>query len=184
MLKYASPAALLAALFLIGCSNKSGEAPSTGLLAHNDFENLDGWLANSPAVATLSRGKAHSGAYSTMVGPGHEYSLGYDNALSRLSPDWPAKLKVGAWVFLPNDQTKAKLVTELKAPADNGPGLLWDGLELATNVKQYNQWQYVEKTFTLPANAKASHRLLVYVWLADGKEPVYLDDLTISLARD
>ncbi|HEX8657841.1 MAG TPA: hypothetical protein VF690_09920 [Hymenobacter sp.] len=184
MLNYVPTAALLAALLLTDCSNKSSEAPSTGPLAHNDFENLDGWLADSPALATLTRDKAHSGVYSTMVSAGHDYGIGYNNTLSRLSPEWPAKLRVGAWVLVPNEQAAAMLVTEIKRPTDNGPGLLWKGLDLAANSKGYTKWQYVEQVITLPTTAKPTDRLLVYVWRANSKDPVYLDDLTISLARD
>lgn len=185
MLKSFSIGLLAAALCLAGCSPKApGEGPAAGTLASNGFENVDGWLADSPALTTLNRDKAHSGMYSTMVGPGHDYSLGYSNALSRLSPDWPAKLKIGVWVFVPSDQAAAKLVTEVKAPTNDGPGLLWDGLDVSKTVKVYNKWQYVEKTLVMPAGAKPTNRLLVYLWRADSRQPVYLDDLTISAARE
>lgn len=182
MRKYVLAAALLPAGLLAGCSSNSGAAPATGLLAATDFENLDGWLADSPALATLTRDQAHSGRYSTVVSPGHDFSLGYNNALSRLAPVWPARLRVSAWVLLPSERAAAKLVTEVKGPGANGPGLLWEGLDLLKAVKVANQWQHVEQLITLPPTAKANSRLLVYLWRADTKEPVYLDDLQISLA--
>lgn len=175
--------AFLAALLLTGCANSASEAPATGPLAANDFENLDGWLADSPALATLNRAKAHSGVYSTMAGPGQDYSLGYSNALSRLSPNWPAKLTVGAWVFVPNGQARAKLVTEVTSGAASGTGLLWEGLDLTKAVKTFNKWQYVEQTITMPATAKPTSRLKVYLWRAESNAPVYLDDLKISLTK-
>lgn len=178
-----TPVVLLAILVLTSCAPSPSEAPATGRLAANDFENLDGWLADSPALATLTRDKAHAGKYSTVVSAGHDFSLGYNNALSRLAPEWPAKLTVGAWVLVPNDQAVARLVAEVKGPGPNGPGLLWKGLDLAKSVKAYNEWQYVEQTIALPATAKPASRLLVYLWRADSKDPVYLDDLTIFLAR-
>lgn len=183
MLKHASLLAVLAASLLAGCSQTPPQTPTAGNLAFNDFDNLDGWLADSPALITLSQEKAHSGKYSTMVSSDYAYSLGYNNTLGRLSPDWPAKLKISAWVLLPSDQAAAKLVAEVKSADTQASNLLWQGLELPKAVKTYNAWQYVEQTIVVPNSAKANSRLLVYLWRADSKVPVYLDDLTIALAR-
>lgn len=190
LMRYAPAAAFrpafLAASLLASCSAGPGGAasPTGGALAANDFENLDGWLADSPALATLTRTQAHSGRYSTMVGGGHDFSLGYNNTLSRLAPaGWPARLRVSAWVWLPSEQAAAKLVTEVKGAGAHAPGLLlWEGLDLPQAVKVTNQWRHVEQTITLPPTATANSRLLVYLWRADSREPVYLDDLQIALA--
>ena len=175
-------ATLTAALLVAGCQQKPADGVA-GPLATNDFENLDGWLADSPALATLNREQAHSGKYSTLAGPGRDYSLGYSNALSRLAPDWPGTLTVGAWVLVPNEQAAAKLVTEVQGAGASGTSLLWQGLDLTKAVKVFNKWQYVEQTVALPATAKPNNRLKVYLWRAESKSPVYLDDLQISLAR-
>jgi hypothetical protein len=175
-------AVLLGALLFTGCSSSPSETTATGPLAANDFENVDGWLADSPALATLNRDRAHSGAYSTMVAPGMDFSLGYNNMLKNLAPEWPAKLTVSAWVLVPNEQAAAKLVTEIKRGPTNSAGLLWEGLELNKAVKIYNKWQYVEQTITLPPSATPNSRILVYLWRAESKVPVYLDDLKIALA--
>ncbi|WP_139924947.1 hypothetical protein [Hymenobacter sp. DG01] len=181
MLKYV-PAGLLLALSAAGCSEKPAKPAATNTLAATSFENLDGWLADSPALATLNRDQAHTGQYSTMVGPSHEFSLGYVNPLSRLAPEWPAKLTVGGWVLLASEQGAAKLVIEIKGDTPGAPNLLWEGLDVAQAVKVYNKWQYVEHTITMPDAAKPTSRILVYLWRADSKQPVYLDDLSISLA--
>ncbi|MDQ2794058.1 MAG: hypothetical protein M3Y12_08625 [Bacteroidota bacterium] len=182
MPKYAF-AFLLVALGASSCSQKPAEPTGSDVLATNDFENLDGWLADSPALVTLTKSRAHSGVYSTQAGPGYDFSLGYNNQLSRLAPEWPGKLKVSAWVLLPNDQAAAKLVMEVKSGATTSAGLLWEGLDLTKAVKSYNKWQYVEQTITLPETAKPTSRLLVYLWRADSKQPVYLDDLKISRVK-
>ena len=172
--------ALLLVLVIAGCSHSSGTEPTSGILAANDFDDIDGWVADSSVLVTLSKARAHSGAYSTMAAPGHEFSFGYNNKLSRVAPTMPTKIKVSAWVMLPNAQTNAKLVTEIKS--SNGANMQWDGLELAKTVKRFNKWQYVEQTVSIPPAAKPDDRLLAYLWLANSKEPVYLDDLKISLA--
>lgn len=181
MLKHTPAATLLVTLFLIGCTRDASQDATKKPLAFNDFENVDGWLADSPALATLSRDKAHSGIYSTAVSPGHEFSLGYNNALSRLAPDWPAKLTVSAWVLLPDDQAAAQLVTEVKQANSQAPGLLWQSIDLVNTVKVYGKWQHVEQAVAMPAGAKPGSRLLVYLWRANSKQPVYLDDLQITL---
>lgn len=179
LLKHLISAAWLTTVLLSGCSSKSNPSESVSLVA-NDFENLDGWLADSPALATLSSEKAHSGKYSTKVSAGHDYGLGYSNELSRFSPNWPAKIKVGAWVFVPDEQAAGKLVIEVKAAGSNNAGMLWEGVELAKDVKVYNKWQYVEHIITTPATAKPNSRLLVYLWRAASTQPLYLDDLVIT----
>ena len=176
-------ASFIAALFFASCTGSTSEAPATGLLAANDFENLDGWLADSPALVTLTKSQAHSGKYSTMAAPGNDYSLGYSNILSKLSPDWPGALTVSAWVLVPNDQAAAKLVTEVQGAGAHGASLLWQGLNLAREVKVFNKWQYVQQTITMPATARPDSRLKVYLWRAESKGPVYLDDVKISLAK-
>lgn len=174
---------LLLTGLLAGCSAPPAETPASARLAANDFENLDGWLADSPALATLTQEQAHSGRYSTRVSGGHDFGLGYSNTLARLAPEWPARLTVGAWVLLSGEQATGQLVMEIKNPGTATANLLWEGLELAQHVKVFNKWRYVEHTITLPAAARPDSRLLVYLWRANSRQPVYLDDLTISLAR-
>ena len=177
-------ALLLAWVLLGGCSSRPNAAAPAGPLAATGFEDLDGWLPPTPARATLTRARAHAGRYSTLVGPGHEFSLGYSNTLSQLAPAaWPGRLRVSAWVLVPGPRAAAQLVTEVKGAGSQGARLLWKGLDLATVVKAPNRWQHVEQIVALPAAATANSRLLVYLWRASSPEPVYLDDLQISLAH-
>ena len=171
-----------AVLLLGACSREATPSADPALLAATDFEHLNGWLpADAPA---LTQAQAHSGKFSTLVGPGHEFSLGYNNILSGLAPQWPARLKISAWVFIPDAQATAQLVTEVKSADATRPGLLWEGVKLTDQVKAYGQWRRLEHTITLPATAKPDSRLLVYLWEADQHLPVYLDDMEISLADE
>jgi len=169
---------LLAAVVLAGCSR--APAPAAGTLAANDFENLAGWLADSPAQATLTQLQAHSGKYSTSAGPGHDYSLGYSNLLSRMTADRPIRLRISAWVQQTGSEPSPKLVTELKSP--QGGSLLWEGLDVGTVAKAPGKWYRVEQIVALPATAPPDSRLLVYLWRADSTTPTYLDDLEIATA--
>ena len=183
MPKYLPTVALLTAFALTNCQPQASSAPPAGPLAANDFENLDGWLPDSPTGVALSRDQAHSGKFSTKVDGAHEYSLGYNNTLSTLAPEWPGKLTVSAWVLLLDEQNAPKLVTEVKSAGNNSPGQLWAGLDLGQTAKVKNKWYHVEQTITLPETAKPTSRLLVYMWRADSKQPAYLDDVQISLAK-
>lgn len=182
MLHSTSAFSLAAAIMLLSsCSSEQKPTAPTKVLAFSDFENFDGWLGGPSAA--LTRGQAHSGSYSTMVGPGQEYSLGYSNELSKLSPDWPAKVTISAWVLIPNRQAAAKLVAEIQDPNGNRQNLLWEGVDLSEVVTTYNKWQHIEHTINMPIVARPTSLLKVYLWRANSNQLVYLDDLKISLAR-
>ncbi|HEX8657840.1 MAG TPA: carbohydrate binding domain-containing protein [Hymenobacter sp.] len=175
-------AIILTNLSLASCSTKSETVNNSNILASSDFDNLIGWAGDLPSLATLSKVRAHSGRYSTSVQPGFDYSLGYSNALGKLVDHRPEKLTISAWVLVPNDQANARLVIEIKDPA-NSQGLLYDGTELRTVVKEFNNWQRIEKTITVPATAGATSNLVIYMWRADSRDPVYLDDMQIRLTK-
>lgn len=170
---------MLSGLVLTACSQNQN-VNSRDNLTFNDFEHFDGWLGNS--AGALTKDQAHSGKYSTVVGPGQDYSLGYSNELGKLSPDWPAKIKISAWV-LTAGPTSSRMVIEVKPGNDNRPPLVWDGIDLSKAVTTYNKWQYVESTITMPETAKPTSLLKIYLWGASTRQPVYLDDLKISLAQ-
>lgn len=183
MRKYLPAVAVLTALVLTNCQPQASSTSPNGPLAATDFENLDGWLPDSPTGTALSRDRAHSGKFSTKVDGAHEFSLGYNNSLSTLSPEWPGKITISAWVLLLDEQHAPKLVAEVKGPGNSGPSLLWAGLDLGQQAKVSNKWYHVEQTITLPETAKPNSRLLVYMWRADSQQPAYLDDVQISLAK-
>jgi len=166
-------------LLLSSCSNNSSITADASPLAGSDFEQFDGWMNDSPALAALTKEQAHSGKFSTVSGPGNEFSLGYNNQLQNLSPEWPAKLTISAWLFVPDEKTTAKLVIEVKNSTANKPNLLWEDVNLADKVRLLGKWQHVEHIITMPDDARPDSRLLVYVWSANAQHPVYMDDLQI-----
>ena len=136
-------------------------------------------MGDSPAVATLTTEKAHSGKYSVLVKPGVDYGLGYGGTLGKLSTTRPAKITVSAWVFLPSNQAASQLVTEIKDPATNKVQL-WEGIDLPKTVKKFNEWQKVEKTITIPVDATASSRIMIYPWRGNSSQTVYVDDVEVT----
>jgi hypothetical protein len=167
------------ALALFSCADKSVDKPA-GLLAENDFESIDGWTSgvNNPS---LTKEQAHSGVYSVKVNPGIDFSLGYNNQLGKVSATRIHKIKLHAWVRLPNDKTSVLLVAEVKN-TEEAKSLVWDGLDLLkeAQAKGFDKWIEVERTFDLPESATYNSQLLVYLWRGGSTQPAYLDDLQIS----
>ncbi|WP_143436493.1 carbohydrate binding domain-containing protein [Hymenobacter crusticola] len=171
---------LLCLLLILGvaaCAEKKTQLPDN-LLTHNDFEQLDGWMGSDQYLASLTTDQAHSGKYSAKVDPAVEFSAGYSKQLGKVAAQIPKKIKLQAWVNLSNEKAVPVLVTELKQTGTDKQ-LLWDGLDLAKEVKHYNMWVQVEKTVNLPAEAAYGDVLKVYLWRGGSIQPAYVDDLMI-----
>jgi hypothetical protein len=172
----------LLAFGLLSCGSHESGKPDNEL-ASNDFESLDGWM-NGVTSPSLTKEKAHSGVYSVKVDPSIDYSFGYSNQLGRVSAERVTKVKLHAWVNLPNENTPVTLVLELKNPGDPKP-VLWDGLDLLKEAKAkgVNKWIEVEKTVDLPESAAFTSQLGVSMWRGSSTQPAYLDDLQILRAN-
>lgn len=176
-----APFFLSALLSLAGCSSGPDSASDANTLMVNGFETLGGWLPEEQS-ATLTQEQAHTGKTSLKVDQDREYSLPYSNLLGRLRDTPLRKIKVSAWVFLPTAQAAATLVMEVTDPAaPAAKPLLWEGIKLSEAVKTYGKWTQVSSVLTLPASADASKKLSIYLWRTGGSQPVYLDDLAVSV---
>lgn len=165
------------ALFLASCADDAAKAPADQI-SFNDFEAVEGWSAGAP-VPSLTKERAHSGAFAVRVGSGVDFSLGYNNVLGKISSTRLRKIKVQAWVFVPSAQADCILVTQLHSNEQN-KDILWDGLNITKMAKEVNKWVLVEKEITLPETATYTNQLLVYLWRSASPQPTYLDDLRIS----
>lgn len=170
----------LVALTVAGCGGNDTVAPDSNILVSNDFETLAGWLPE-PQNATLTREKAHSGRYALKVDGTHEYSLGFNALLGQLHETRITKIKVSAWVFVTAADAKAALVTAISTPgAPSDKPLLWESLDLSQS-KEVGKWLEVSKVITLPANTAPTNALVLYLWRTSGGQPVYLDDLKVTV---
>ncbi|OON70802.1 hypothetical protein [Hymenobacter sp. CRA2] len=166
---------------MVACGKKDSEVPANQLTS-NDFESFEGWLGDMN-VPSLNKDKAHSGRWSLKVGPNIEFAMGYNILLGKLSPSKLKKIKVKAWAYLPNGKAQAVLVTQLTRPVEGNKQMMWEGLDLAKDVKTYNKWVEVEKTITLPADANYADKLSMYLWRTNENETAYIDDLSIEKAE-
>lgn len=171
----------LFALALCSCGGQPAGKPA-GLLAENDFESLDGW-ASGVINPSLNKEKAHSGVYSVKVNPGIDYSLGYNNQLGKVSATRIHKLRVHAWVNVPNDKATTLVVTEVKNPGQD-KSIMWDGIDMIQEGKSkgFNKWIEVDKTLTLPESINYNSQLLFYLWRGGSTQPTYMDDVQLSQA--
>lgn len=166
------------ALGLAGCGDKPTGNPNN-YLTSSDFETVEGWMPE-PVPASLVRDKAHSGRYSIKVDASNEYSIGYNNTLGKLSASKLKKIRLHAWVNMPDKNSQAILVAQIVDPANPTKTLLWEGLRLGEKVTTYNKWVEVSLDITLPATINYTNRLAVYLWRANSSGATFLDDLAIE----
>ncbi|UOG74690.1 hypothetical protein MTX78_21550 [Hymenobacter tibetensis] len=170
----------LSIIVLAGCGSQDKVDQNT--LMASDFESIQGWLPDLQNP-TLTRDKAHSGKYSIKIDPTYEYSLTYRANLGQLSSARVKKMKISAWVFVPNAQAQAALVTTIDGAEANGQPLLWEAANMSESVRgQFNKWVEITKEIVVPAEATYTSRISIYLWRSGSvSAPVYLDDLAVQL---
>lgn len=183
-LSFSSQARLLTLLgglgiLAVACGSNKTASTAADVLVGNDFESLAGWLGVTPNPS-LTDEKAHSGHYSIKVDGTIEYSLGFASTLGALHDTRVKRIKVTAWVFVPDAQAVALLVTHA-GDAPNVKPLLWDGFDVTKAVAgSYGKWVEVSKVMELPGAVTAATNIGFYLWHTGGSQPVYLDDLTVT----
>lgn len=164
---------------MASCGDKTAEMPDNQL-ASNDFESLDGWIGDN-SMPSLTKEKAHSGRYSVKVDPANEFSVGYSNLLGKLSTSRLRKIKIHAWVNIPNATSQAVLVTQLTDPSSpTASTILWEGIKLSDQVKSYDKWVEVEKEIALPDKVTYANKIAVYLWRTATPGTAFIDDITIT----
>ena len=144
----------------------------------SDIDGLVGWLSDPNA---LVKGEAHSGDYSLRVDPTHEFSPGYTAILGRLSETRVAKIKLEAWTYATDKNSKAKLEFVVKDPTTNQE-ILRDQTKLE-EVKEFGKWVQITKEIAIPTTASYSSQVIIYVSRADATTPAYVDDLRLTALR-
>jgi hypothetical protein len=167
---------------LTACSSDSASEyqrqSGPNVLTDTSFEEVLGWGGIDPSM--LTRERAHTGVFSMRVDKDHEYSLTYDVALGKMSPRKVKKIKLNAWVFLPSENTKAILGVQVIDPDQGNKETFGDGLKMET-VHDYNKWVQIEKEMELPESLAPTHHLKLFLWRAAAVDPVYVDDLRLSI---
>lgn len=112
------------------------------------------------------------------TGPGIDYSLTFSAPLNQLSATKPRKLRLQAWVWVPDETNTTTLVVE--TTGDKGI-VSWEGIKLGNTLGSYGSWQQLDQKIMLSPHLTSDDALRVYLWRPSGNDsPVYLDDLVIS----
>jgi hypothetical protein len=146
----------------------------------SNFESLAGWAPETPS---LTREKAHSGKYALKVDKDIEYSLTYRNQLGNLSPVKLQKLRLTAYAYVTTPQNPAKLTVQIVKSAQDGTSTFMHVIEFSKEVKSANEWTKISQVITLPEDVTAVNELRVYLWRAGAAEPVYVDDVELSIEK-
>jgi hypothetical protein len=172
-----------AGLLTTGCSGRaeSDDEDTSKVFASNSFEALAGWLGTAPQPS-LTKEKAHTGQYALKVDGATPYSLNYNNTLGQMSEVRLTKLKVSAWVLVPNAESRAVLVTHIGDAPPATKALLWDGFDVVRASKKYGEWVHVSRVLAVPAEATADTNIGLYLWCNQGTGATYIDDVIISEA--
>lgn len=163
---------------ITACGDNGKKSADGHIVSENDFESTAGWGVD-PAL--LSREKAHSGSYSILVDPSHEFSLTYENALGQISPQKFKKVRIDAWVYLQSPKGNGALGMQITDPTQGGKAVAGEGVGLGDAVKKYNTWVEVSKEMTLPANVTSANHLKVFLWRAGATQAIFVDDIRISI---
>lgn len=169
-------ASLGATALLAGCGDKDGNNLPANYIAGNGYESMEGW---APSATSITTEKAHSGRFSVKVDKDNEFGAGYINLLGKVSPTRVQKLTIKGWAFRTGADAKAAVVVSIVNPANPSQKVFWESLDLTTEVKTFNRWTEVSKTFTFPASVAPTYQLYVYLWRNGGSQPVYLDDVEL-----
>ncbi|QDA59946.1 carbohydrate binding domain-containing protein [Hymenobacter jejuensis] len=169
---------------LAACSQD--EPPATvatdaNRLAFNDFENVLGW--GDLNTSNITNERAHSGKYSVKVGPDNEYGTGYSRELGLMSPHKPSQLTVSAWVWVPDRTATASLVVTLNRSASDETKVFYSRIELLQEIKHFQEWEHISKTFTLPDTVAVTNQFKFYLWRNGSPQNVYVDDMEIRRDR-
>lgn len=177
--KFMGAIALVSLLGTSGCHPRDGRSPvRERVLMHTDFEELDGWLPETPAGLTAE--KAHSGRYAISVAPEHPYSVTYRAALGRLSPyHRPRRVTLSAWVWMPGPEGDACFVTAISAAGDPDHPF-FNSTVFLNDSGPFGKWKKVNRSLDLPENIDSSSQLVIYMWNSGSSVPVYADDLQLT----
>ncbi len=169
---------LLTATFSACSSDQNADLPA-GMVTRNSFESVQGW--GGANEVSITSAKAHSGKYAIWVNPQVEYSYTYSSTLNQMTPAKPKRLTLEGWAWVPDKQSTASVVLEIKHSPTNGSTVYYGGLDLSSSVGGYKDWKKVSKTFVLPDSIASGNALKIYMWRGSNQTPVYLDDVSISL---
>ena len=141
-----------------------------------DFENTSGWQPEG--TPWLTKVRAHSGQYACLADSNSEYTAHYSTSAGLLG--LPRRVRIGAWVWLPNNLLKAGIILQVQ----HGNAQRFWGVLPITMVRRSQQWEHSECDFMLPSNIEPGDLVNLIVWQTSVvREDIYVDDISIEKIR-
>ncbi|HWY38837.1 MAG TPA: hypothetical protein VNY73_09780 [Bacteroidia bacterium] len=155
---------------LIGCSGNKQK----GLVYYNDLEGIKGWTD-----ILLEKKPVHSGIYSNRLDSVHVYGENFKLSFKEISEHILKKVKISAWVFIPDSTIKGKLVMEINQP--DKKNVFWIGKDLKEYVNKFGEWIEIKQEFTFVKKEimVPQNHVKIFVWNLSKKE-MYVDDIRIE----
>lgn len=124
----------------------------------------------------LTTVQAHSGQYAAAVTPTLALAATYQNTWEQLES--PRRLRLRAWAWLPHGRVRVALVLKVSRSNEKVYSqLLW----VNENVRRYQQWESVERDFTLPSDLLPTDQVTFYVWQPGPVwDTIYFDDISLA----
>jgi hypothetical protein len=174
---------LVAGSLLLGTAGCYSRGPGTEegvreyVVMSEDFEQLDGWLAEPAPSLTTER--AHSGRYSVKTDKDHPYSITYRLTLSKAFTMRPHRVRLSTWAWVDAQEDDAQLVFALNPPDGSGNSLLTSRIYLADDWP-YKRWVHLSRYIDLPPEIPSKCQIIVYLWHAGAQNAVFTDDWELT----
>jgi hypothetical protein len=164
------------ALFASCVNEQKKEMENNDLYFFNDFECVRGW----GDANTITSGVAHSGKYFSKIDSVKQFSYGFKLEKKSISDTLLNKVAVSIWVLTKDIKTKACIVAQITR---NDSSIYWQKSEIKNFIAQPLEWDNAKAEFILPKDIKPKDKILIYVWNADGKSEVDVDDLEVQFYK-
>lgn len=164
---------LLISVLLTACFGPQNNDHRNHIYA-NDFESLFGVLPN------VLKGKSHSGDCYFQITDQIEYTPGFSQFFENISPNSFAKVKVNAFIYLPEKDIQAEL--QIQIWDKEGKMLNMKSLPFETRDLGVSQWKKVKLDMDLINDYDPSRQIRIFLYNPYRKS-FMLDDFQVTFLQ-
>ncbi len=139
------------------------------------YDDVAGY-ASHPTLVTES---AHSGKKCLRTDSSNPYGLTFKMKLVDISDKPVEKISIRVWVKTMDIKTSASIVCAVDSDAKN---IFRNGTSIKDYISKANDWTEIRFEINLPFFNGPDYTLVIYPY-NEGKETVWFDDLSISVAN-
>ncbi|MFM7091572.1 MAG: hypothetical protein ACKOZZ_12270 [Bacteroidota bacterium] len=164
---------LLVSVLLTACFGPQNNDHKNHIYA-NDFESLFGVLPN------VLKGKSHSGDSYFQITDQIEYTPGFSQFFENISPNSFARVKVNAFVYLPEKDIQAEL--QIQIWDKEGKMLNMKSVPFETRDLGVSQWKKVKLDMDLINDYDPSRQIRIFLYNPYRKS-FMLDDFQVTFLQ-